>query len=188
MTSKSTVSTASCLVSELTVSELTSQRVGLSASCLVSELVCQRVVLSASWLSASRFVSEMSVKPFLPPCRLAVPTPHLLLPFLGHQPSLHWKSHISADLDVSLVSVGDWLNFNMLKTSSWGNGVLTMGHSSYQIGPHRTKSEIPIIKISTILYSTHWRPCQKDKIWLDLVPVDTVKVNSRWFCWINKTK
>jgi len=181
---------------EWPVNLLSAQRVVLSASWLsaswrVSELVCQRVVLSASWLSASWFVSEMSVKPFPPPCRLAVPTPHLLLPFLGHQPSLHWKSHISADLDVSLVSVGDWLNFNMLKTSSWGNGVLTMGHSNYQIGPHRTKSEIPIIKISTILYSTHWRPCQKDKIWLDLVPVDTVKVNSsmrRWFCWINKTK
>ena len=35
---------ASCLVSELTVSKLTCQRVGLSASCLVSELVCQRDV------------------------------------------------------------------------------------------------------------------------------------------------
>jgi len=45
---------ASCLVSELTVSELTCQRVGLSASCLVSELtvselVCQRDVCEASF-------------------------------------------------------------------------------------------------------------------------------------------
>ena len=39
---------ASWFVSELTVSKLTCQRVGLSASCLVSELVCQRVGLSAS--------------------------------------------------------------------------------------------------------------------------------------------
>jgi len=49
----SNLMSASCLVSELTVSELTCQRVVLSASCpvselTVSELVCQRVVLSAS--------------------------------------------------------------------------------------------------------------------------------------------
>ena len=55
---------------------------------------------------------------------------------------------------------------------------------SDQIGPNLTKSEIPIIKISTILCGTYWRPCQKDKIWPDLVPVDTVTVNSSMRRWL----
>ena len=55
----------SCLVSKLTVSKLTCQRVGLSASCLVSELtvselVCQREVCEASCTSNILFLSARS--------------------------------------------------------------------------------------------------------------------------------
>ena len=54
------LSDSGCLVSELTVSKLTCQRVGLSASCLVSALSRQRVDCQQVDVSASRFVSELS--------------------------------------------------------------------------------------------------------------------------------
>jgi len=55
-----------------------------------------------------------------------------------------------------------------------------MGNSNYQIGTNWTKSEIPYL-LSKLepSYTVHTEDCVRNiRLWPDLVPVDTVIVNS----------